>query len=81
MSHLFASQKNGFETTYESKVLSSMKNLFPNLFEKREADRMDTSKLLPGLSDVNKWNCNGITGLQMQVERELVLERDFVYPA
>ncbi len=71
MSHLYASQKNGFEMTYESTVLSSMKNLFPNLFGKGSADGMDTSKLLPALSDADKWNSNGVTGLQMQVEREL----------
>lgn len=71
MSHLYASQKNGFETTYKSTVLSSMKNLFPNLFGKGGADGMDTSKLLPGLADADKWNSSMVTGLQLQVEREL----------
>jgi hypothetical protein len=32
MSHLYNSQKNGFNTTYESRIISSMQNLFPNLF-------------------------------------------------
>jgi hypothetical protein len=70
MSHLYASQKSGFDTTYESTVLSFMKNLFPNIIEKGGADGLDTSKLLPGLSDADKWISNGVTGLQMPVEWE-----------
>jgi len=71
MSQLYNSQKNGFETTYESRIVSSMQNLFPNLFGKASADGMDTSKALPGLQTVEKWNHNGVTGLYLQVEREL----------
>jgi len=71
MSQLYNSQKNGFETTYESRIVSSMQNLFPNLFGKTAADGMDTSKALPGLQSVEKWNNNGVTGLYFQVEREL----------
>jgi hypothetical protein len=63
MSQLYNSQKNGFETTYESRIVSSMQNLFPNLFGKAAADGMDTSKALPGLQNVEKWNNNGVTGL------------------
>jgi len=32
---------------------------------------MDTSKLLPGLSDADKWNSSSVTGLQFQEEQEL----------
>jgi hypothetical protein len=32
MAHMYNSQKNGFETVYESRVISSMQNLSPNLF-------------------------------------------------
>lgn len=71
MSQLYNSQKNGFETTYESQIVSSMQNLFPNLFRKSSADGMDTAKALPGLQTVDKWNHNGVTGLYLQVEREL----------
>jgi hypothetical protein len=71
MSQLYNSQKNGFETTYESRIVSSMQNLFPNLFGKSSADGMDTAKALPGLQTVEKWNHNGVTGLHLQVEREL----------
>jgi hypothetical protein len=71
MSQLYNSQKNGFETTYESFIVSSMQNLFPNLFGKSSADGMDTAKALPGLQTVDKWNNNGVTGLYLQVEREL----------
>lgn len=67
MNHLYASQKNGFETTYESHILSSMQNLFPNLFGKSSSDGMDTSQSLPGLPSIDKWNCNGVTGLQLPV--------------
>ncbi len=56
ISHLYASQKNRFKTTYELTVLSSMKNLFPNLFGKGSSDGMDTSKSLPSLADVDKWS-------------------------
>jgi hypothetical protein len=71
MAHLYNSQKNGFDTIYESKIISSMQNLFPNLFGKSGADGMDTSKTLPGLQNSEKWNSDGVTGLQLQVEREL----------
>jgi hypothetical protein len=71
MAHMYNSQKNGFETTYESRVISSMQNLFPNIFGKNGADGMDTAQTLPGLKSVDKWNANGVTGLQLQVEREL----------
>lgn len=49
MNHLYASQKNVFETIYESRILFSMQNLFPNLFGKSSSDGMDTSQSLPGL--------------------------------
>jgi hypothetical protein len=71
MSHLYNSQKNGFDTTYESRIISSMQNLFPNLFGKASADGLDTSRALPGLQSADKWNSEGVTGLQLQVEREL----------
>jgi len=71
MTHLYNSQKNGFETIYESKIISSMQNLFPNLFGKSGADGLDTSRTLPGLQSSDKWNADGVTGLQLQVEREL----------
>jgi len=71
MAHLYNSQKNGFETIYESKIISSMQNLFPNLFGKGGADGMDTSRTLPGLQSSDKWNSDGVTGLQLQVEHEL----------
>jgi hypothetical protein len=48
-----------------------MQNLFPNLFGKSNADGMDTSKTLPAIQTSDKWNSNGVTGLQLQVEREL----------
>lgn len=41
-----------------------MQNLFPNLFRKASA-------ALPGLMSADKWNNNGVTGLQLQVEHEL----------
>jgi len=34
MQHIYNSQKNGFDTTYESRIISSMRHLFPNLFGK-----------------------------------------------
>jgi hypothetical protein len=71
MSHLYNSQKNGFDTTYESRIISSMQNLFPNLFGKSSSDGLDTSRALPGLQTPEKWNSEGVTGLQLQVEREL----------
>jgi len=71
MSHLYSSQKNGFDTTYESRIISSMQNLFPNLFGKSSSDGRDTSRALPGLQTPEKWNSEGVTGLQLQVEREL----------
>lgn len=71
MAHMYNSQKNGFETVYESRVISSMQNLFPNLFGKTGSDGMDTSRTLPALQSGDKWNSNGVTGLQLQVEREL----------
>ncbi len=71
MAHLYNSQKNGFKTIYESQILSSMQNLFPNLFGKTGSDGMDTSKTLPGLQSSEKWNSDGVTGLPLQVEREL----------
>ncbi len=71
MAQLYNSQKNGFKTTYESRVISSMQNLFPNLFSKSSSDGMDTSQALPGLLTVEKWNYNGVTELQLQVECEL----------
>ena len=71
MAHLYNSQRNGFDTIYESKIISSMQNLFPNLFGKSGSDGMDTSKTLPGLQTSDKWNSAGVTGLQIQVEREL----------
>jgi hypothetical protein len=48
-----------------------MQNLFPNLFGKSGSDGMDTSRTLPALQNGDKWNANGVTGLQLQVEREL----------
>jgi hypothetical protein len=71
MAHMYNSQKNGFETTYESRAISSMQNLFPNIFGKNGSDGMDTSQTLPGLKSVDKWNGNDVTGLRLQVEREL----------
>jgi len=71
MSHLYNSQKNGFDTTYESRIISSMQNLFPNLFGKARTDGLDTSRALPGLQSADKWNSEGVTGLQLQVKREL----------
>jgi hypothetical protein len=71
MNHLYASQKNGFDITYESRILSSMQFFPPNLFGKTGSDGMDTSQALPGLPSVDRWNCNGVTSLQLQVEREL----------
>jgi hypothetical protein len=71
MAHMYNSQKNGFETIYESRVISSMQNLFPNLFGKSGSDGMDTSKTLPAVQNGDKWNSKGVTGLQLQVEREL----------
>jgi hypothetical protein len=54
MAHLYNSQKNGFDTIYKSKVISSMQNLFPNLFGKTSANGMDTSRTLPGLQTSDK---------------------------
>jgi hypothetical protein len=71
ISHLYNSQKNGFDTTYESRIISSMQNLFPNLFGKSSSDGLDTSRASPGLKSADKWNSEGVTGLQLQVEREL----------
>jgi hypothetical protein len=71
MSHLYNSQKNGFDTTYESRIISSMQNLFPNLFGKSSSDGLDTSRALPGLQTPEKWNSESVTGLQLQIEREL----------
>lgn len=71
MAHLYNSQKNGFDTIYESRIISFMQNWFPNLFGKSGSDGMDTSKTLLGLQSSDKWNLEGVTGLQLQVEREL----------
>jgi hypothetical protein len=48
-----------------------MQNLFPNLFGKTSSDGLDTSRVLPGLQTTDNWNSDGVTGLQLQVEREL----------
>jgi hypothetical protein len=48
-----------------------MQNLFPNLFGKSSSGGLDTSRVLPGLQSADKWNSDGVTGLQLQVEREL----------
>jgi len=71
MQHIYNSQKNGFDTTYESRIISSMRHLFPNLFGKISSDGMDTSWYLPALQNPDKWNLNGVTGLHLQLEREL----------
>jgi hypothetical protein len=71
MSHLYNTQKNGFDTVYEARIVSSMQNLFPNLFGKGGSDGMDTSKTLPAIQSIEKWNSNGVTGLLIQVEWEL----------
>jgi hypothetical protein len=71
MAQLYNSQKNGFDTTYESRIISSMQNLFPNLFGKSASAGMDTAQALPGLTKPERWNNKGVTGLQLQVEREL----------
>lgn len=71
MAHLYNSQKNGFDTIYESRIISSMQNLFPNLFGKSGSFGMHTSRMLPGLQSSDKWNADGVTGLQLQIEREL----------
>lgn len=71
MSQLYNLQKNGFETTYESRIIYSMQNLFPNLFGNTAANGMDMSQALLGLQSVDKWNNNGVTELQLQVEHEL----------
>jgi hypothetical protein len=71
MAHLYNLQKNGFDTVYESRIISSMQNLFPNLFGKTSSDGMDTAQTLPSLQSADKWSSNGVTGLQLQVEHEL----------
>lgn len=71
MSQLYNLQKNGFETTYESRIIYSMQNLFPNLFGNTAANGMEMSQALLGLQSVDKWNNNGVTELQLQVEHEL----------
>jgi len=71
MAQLYNSQKNGFDTTYESRIISSMQNLFPNLFGKSASAGMDTALALPGFTKPEQWNNKGVTGLQLQVEREL----------
>lgn len=48
-----------------------MQNLFPNLIGKSGSDGMDTSKTLPGLQTSDKWNSDGVTGFQLQVECKL----------
>jgi hypothetical protein len=72
VAQLYNSQKNGFNTTYESRIISSMQNLFPNLFGKSSSDGMDTAQALPGLTKVEQWNNKGVTSLQLQVKRELL---------
>jgi hypothetical protein len=71
MAHLYNLQKNGFDIVYESRIISSMQNIFPNLFGKTNSDGMDTAQTLPSLQSADKWSSNGVTGLQLQVEREL----------
>jgi hypothetical protein len=71
MAPLYHSQKNGFDTIYESRIILSMKNLCSNLFGKSGSDGTDTNTTLPGLQTSDKWNSDGVTSLQLQVEREL----------
>ena len=69
-------QKNGFNTLFEARIATSMQNLFPTMFGKASSTGMDPSEFLPALTDPDKWDLNGVTGLKHQIDRE-ILNVDF----
>ena len=66
------SQKTGFPSMYEARVAGSMQNLFPTVLGKGNSDGMDSTKFLPALQNPDKWEYNGIKGLKLNIERELI---------
>ena len=71
LGNFYNAQKNGFITMHEATVATSMQNLFPTLFGKSSSDGMDDSQYLPGITNPDKWDYGGMSGLRHQIAREL----------
>ena len=62
-------QKAGFATQYESRVVTSIQNLFPHVFGKAGSEE---SQYLPSISDPDKWD-NGMHGLRHSINKGMNL--------
>lgn len=67
----YSQHRTGFQSTYETRVASSIQNLFPTVFGKA-ASNVDTAEALPALKTPEKWDSNdGNTGLRYQISRNM----------
>lgn len=62
-------QRAGFATQYESRVATSIQNLFPHVFGKAGSEE---SQYLPGVPDPDKWD-NGLHGLKHAISKGMGL--------
>lgn len=62
-------QRAGFATQYESRVATSIQNLFPHVFGKPGSEE---SQYLPAIPDSDKWD-NGIHGLKHSIGKGMGL--------
>jgi hypothetical protein len=62
-------QRAGFATQYESRVATSLQNLFPHVFGKAGSEE---SQFLPSIADPDKWD-NGIHGLKHSINKGMGL--------
>jgi hypothetical protein len=69
LSAFHSQQKAGFATQYESRVATSIQNLFPHVFGKTGSD---DSQYLPGVKPPDKWN-NGSHGLKHSINKGMGL--------
>jgi hypothetical protein len=69
LSAFHSQQKAGFATQYESRVATSIQNLFPHVFGKTGSD---DSQYLPGVTSPDKWD-NGSHGLKHSINKGMGL--------
>jgi hypothetical protein len=69
LSAFHSQQKAGFATQYESRVATSIQNLFPHVFGKSGSDE---SQYLPGVLSPDKWD-NGAHGLKHSINKGMGL--------
>jgi hypothetical protein len=69
LSAFHSQQKAGFATQYESRVTTSIQNLFPHVFGKSGSD---DSQYLPGVVSPDKWD-NGSHGLKHSINKGMGL--------